>query len=164
MKERDLSPFIEFAKNNKDWKFIIMGRIHHKQYYKSLDIDNETTIYIGELPAPLHLYVTMKATVGIVTYDTETLNAIFCAPNKVWEYNAYGVPIIAKSNPVLYNIVDRYKNGAIFNTNDSKDVSAAIDRIMADYPQCRQNSIDYYKSYHYLDEVRKIFGAYIQPS
>ena len=43
-------------------------------------------IYIPQIPSPQHLFVTSIAYIGILVYDPISLNQIFCAPNKIFEY------------------------------------------------------------------------------
>ena len=56
---------------------------------------------------PNHLAVTSHAAVGIAVYNSsgasllERLNAQYCAPNKIYEYAGFGIPILGNDVPGL---------------------------------------------------------------
>ena len=65
----------------------------------------ENTLYYESIPAPKHLEVTSRAHIGIVFYDGANLNKAFCAPNKIYEYSSFGLPMLANRMPGLMNTV-----------------------------------------------------------
>lgn len=62
-------------------------------------------LYYESIPAPGHLEVTSRAHIGVVFYDGANLNKAFCAPNKIYEYSSFGMPMIANRIPGLLNTV-----------------------------------------------------------
>ena len=83
------------------WRLVLMG---HATY--GMELIKQACpdlIHISHIDAPEHLDVTSHAYVGLVTYSYKSLNNIFCAPNKIWEYAAFGVPLVC--SPLWFGVV-----------------------------------------------------------
>ncbi len=94
--ERDLSLSLSVISEKTKYTAVIMGR-DYGLLDKYLEIDPEI-IYIPFVVPPLHLHVTSWAKIGIIMYDYKSLNTVFCAPNKVWEYGGFGLPMLCNDN------------------------------------------------------------------
>lgn len=103
-------------------------------------------VYSGWVTAPNHLQITSKAFIGIVFYDGDyCLNNAFCAPNKIYEYGAFGVPMIANNIPGLKNTVGIA--GAAFCCDLSVDsIVEGINSISACYDNMRESAFDFYRA------------------
>ena len=138
--ERDLS-FILKAVNELSENFIpiLMGRdfgmVEHYQ------IICPRLIHIAFIPSPQHLYITSLARVGILMYDPISLNQIFCAPNKIFEYSGYGVPMIGNNIPGLSIPFQQFTCGKIFNDScNSTEIKKMILDIDDNFEQYSQNA------------------------
>jgi glycosyltransferase involved in cell wall biosynthesis len=67
-----------------------------------------------------------------VRYNFDCLNNLYCAPNKIFEYGSFGIPILANDVPGLQETVRRYSAGLCVNAQES-DLSEALDRIEGHY-------------------------------
>jgi glycosyltransferase involved in cell wall biosynthesis len=67
-----------------------------------------------------------------VGYNYDSLNNLYCAPNKVFEYGSFGIPILANDVPGLQDTVKRYSAGMCVNAREV-DLSQALDRIERQY-------------------------------
>ena len=94
---------------------------------------------------PLHLHITSHAHIGIVTYTYESLNNIFCAPNKIYEYSGFGIPMIANKIPGLENTVGKFNAGKCVEF-ESKQLMKAIKEIDDNYEQYSANSLSLYNA------------------
>lgn len=57
------------------------------------------------------LHWTTGATLGTIPYENTGLNHLYCSPNKLWEYPAAGVPILATDLPEMAKRIRRYGIG-----------------------------------------------------
>ena len=90
------------------------------------------TLYYESIPAPRHLEVTSRAHIGVVFYDGSNLNKAFCAPNKIYEYSSFGMPMIANRIPGLLNTVGAAGCAECVDLRADK-IADAIDAIDKDY-------------------------------
>lgn len=105
--DRNLLPLAEAMKALPDCELWLMGQDHG--FVDSLLKVNSNIKYLGYIPAPLHLEITSQASIGIISYDLINLNNLYCAPNKIWEYTGFGIPVIANDVLSLRTEVPRPK-------------------------------------------------------
>lgn len=87
------------AECGEPWVFAVMGRD-----LGALDALRRATpsiVCIPYEPPPAHLAVASHAYIGIAKYDHTSLNNVFCAPNKIWEYAGFGIPCLGSHMPSL---------------------------------------------------------------
>lgn len=109
----------------EDWCFVCMGK-DHLGLAEQLSSTCQNFIYAGYIPAPLHLEITRLCHVGIVTYEPDSLNTIFCAPNKTWEYMAFGLPILCSDLPGLKALTSASKAGFTVDFTKPDRVKSAL--------------------------------------
>jgi glycosyltransferase involved in cell wall biosynthesis len=78
------------------------------------------------------LLFTSYCHIGLVSYDTNILNNAYCAPNKIYEYTAYGKPIIGNNIPGL-KVLENYKAGILVDENDENSILSALSRLEESY-------------------------------
>ncbi|MBT3171149.1 MAG: glycosyltransferase [Rhodospirillaceae bacterium] len=65
-------------------------------------------IYLGRVPRD-HLHDILQCCdIGIVYYFSRTLNQLYCAPNKIYEYAQAGLPMISSCQPPLRPVHEKY--------------------------------------------------------
>jgi glycosyltransferase involved in cell wall biosynthesis len=70
------------------------------------------------------------------------LNFKLALPNKVFEYVAAGVPLLAADLPEVRRIVDAYQVGLCFDPDDPRDIADCMNRLVTDpgfLGRCRAN-------------------------
>jgi glycosyltransferase involved in cell wall biosynthesis len=78
---------------------------------------------------------TAGADIGLVPYQATSLNSYYCTPNKLFEFIAAGVPLLASDLPELRRIVIGNGIGAVANMSDANAAAAAISAGFADSKQ-----------------------------
>lgn len=131
--DRDLCIIAEaLAELNDDFVFVLIG----KEFYNGVDKVKKiykNTIYLGNFPAPFHLQITSHAMIGIANYDYSSLNNLFCAPNKIFEYAGFGIPILANDVPGLKSTVGKYNAGICADFSDVSNIVNSIHEIVKNY-------------------------------
>ncbi|HET7118088.1 MAG TPA: hypothetical protein VFI29_16440 [Hanamia sp.] len=77
-----------------------------------MNISKKVFILNSQLP-PFHLNYIKYADVGIGLYRPTTLNQIYAAPNRLYEFTKFGVPVILPDFPSFKALSSIYKYGII---------------------------------------------------
>lgn len=155
--ERDLRPFARaLSMLNKDYAFVLMGRNHGHSFEKIKEIYQDT-FYIPEIPSPYHLEVTSHAYIGLLIYNRTSLNNIFCAPNKIYEYACFGIPMIGNDIPGLLYPIDNNFLGKCSDINSVESIANSLSIIEAEYEHIRQNVLTFYKRETIDDTIKRLF-------
>lgn len=159
-KERDLTDFMSFFKSLTDeYIFVLVGKDYGMlSKYKSI---NPSLIHIDYLSAPEYLFFTSIAYIGIVTYEMHSLNSVYCAPNKIYEYASFGVPMIGNNIPGLKYTVGLYQAGVIIDELRENEICSAICEINANYQFYRENSKTLFLSVDNKSTIHKALKAMI---
>lgn len=115
------------------------ARREDRTHVMKLCASHERTCYKGYVPAPEHLAYTARAHIGLLPYRPtknarfSPLNALYCAPNKVWEYSAFGLPMIGSDVPGLFETLELQHAGLTVNDSDVNSIIGAIETICNSY-------------------------------
>ena len=157
--DRDLTELADAMRIiNTDYYLVLMGPILNdtigiiKRKY-------EKTIYIGSAPAPYHLEVTSHASIGIANYDDSCLNNLFCAPNKIYEYSAFGIPIIGSKVPGLESTIGLAGAGVCVDFKNPNAIADGLREIINNYQDYSQRAKDFYYSTDNYQTMRIIVEA-----
>lgn len=133
--ERDIRPLAAAVSElGPPWRFVAMGR--DLGFVPEVARVCPDLIHIPFVDPPLHLDVTSHAHVGLLTYTPSSLNHLFCAPNKVWEFAGMGVPMVCDDIPALRAQVGAAGAGICVdfaNRSAVIDALLKIDRLYGDY-------------------------------
>lgn len=135
---------VAYVLKNKyqNFVFVLMGLDRYKDK-ESITKQFDNVIYADYIPAPLHLEITSRARIGLLYYEPYSMNQAFCAPNKIYEYSAFGVPMIGNSIPGLINTI-KASNAGICIELDEKSIDNALDIILKNYDFYSKNALDFY--------------------
>ena len=81
------------------------------------------------------LSYTQSADLGIIPYRPVCLNTRFCTPNKLFEFIAAGLPIVASDLPELRRFVVGLDIGLVGDTASAQGIAALLDKFFADPAQ-----------------------------
>jgi glycosyltransferase involved in cell wall biosynthesis len=88
--------------------------------------------FLPPVPQDELLLWTASADVGVIPYRNVGLNNYYSLPNKLFEYIAAGIPVVASDFPELRRVIEEFKVGCTFNPDDPKDIARAINWILED--------------------------------
>lgn len=145
-RSRNLDKVCEAVKDMPGYCIVLMGK-GDTSYINELKQKYPQIIHISFIAPPEHLYVTSWAHIAIVKYDFVVLNAIFCAPNKTWEYTGFGIPVLCHDIPGLRYTIGQYKAGVCADMDDTEAIKAAITEMDSNYEEYSQNAIAFYVSF-----------------
>ena len=155
LRERSLLPLLRSSVDwPSDWQLVLMGR---DQGY----LDECLRIAPKVIPLPFqeppgHLMVTRFASVGVCCYEYDSLNSIFCAPNKIWEYSAWSLPMLCNDVPGLSETVGAYGAGMCVDFADPTAITLALHHIFNNESEYRANSKALFESCDVEDLMLRI--------
>lgn len=128
--DRDLDIIAEAVERMPDYVLYIMGR--ENDFCKGLLQRHKNIEYLGYIAPPNHIFISKYASVGLLPYKPSIvegyseLNALYCAPNKIFEYACQGLPMVGSDVP---GIKAPFMNYCIGECYDDKSVESIIDAI-----------------------------------
>ncbi|MCI1779359.1 MAG: hypothetical protein LKI53_05310 [Bacteroidales bacterium] len=143
-RERDLTKLVEASLewNSNEYNLILLGKD-----YGMLDVYrkiNPNILHIPFVSPPLHLNITSWAYIGVIAYDLKSLNTIYCAPNKVWEFSGFGIPVLGSCNPGLFSSIGYFNAGKLVDFYNCDKIINGIDFIINNYDIMRKNAVKMY--------------------
>lgn len=118
-------------------------------------------VYVNYIPAPYHLEVTSYAHIGIVFYRNDSLNKVYCAPNKIYEYSGFGIPMLANDIPGLKNTIGRAGAGECIELV-TENIIEAIEKIELKYEIYSKNAKKFFKKTDNLETMKKLFKGLVK--
>ncbi|HEX6688020.1 MAG TPA: glycosyltransferase [Solirubrobacterales bacterium] len=104
-----------------------------------------------------------EATVGVIPYEPVGLNNTYTTPNKLFDYMAAGLPVVASRLPELVRFVEQGEIGLTFAPGDAAALAAALNEILADperYREMRERARGAARRYTWERESRKLLALY----
>lgn len=116
---------------NIDITLNLAGNFESEELKKELMLDKnwEKVNYFGTVSPGEVVQLLQKSRIGLVTFLPEP-NHIESQPNKMFEYMAAALPLIASNFPLWKEIVEGNKCGICIDPNRPEDISNAIDYMM----------------------------------
>ena len=124
--------------------FVLMGE--GKEYVKELKKTLPELYYVDYIPAPFHLNITQTAAIGFLAYDYSSLNHIFCAPNKMFEYSMFGLPMLCNDVSGLFSTVGTARAGLCVDFSSTDIIVSALTQLDKHYQKFRENSFKFYNT------------------
>lgn len=143
-----------------DYTLVLMGG-GDPEYIKFLKDKYKNIIFTGFITPPDHLLVTSHARIGIVKYDYIYLDHAYCAPNKIWEYTGFGIPVLGNDLPGLESTIGQAGAGLCIAMDTPESIVQAIKTIESNYEQYSANAKKFYESYDLDKALRDIVTTYI---
>lgn len=158
LSDRNLEPLVKASSFlNENFQLVIMGKdtSNRISYLKEI---NPSLIHIPWVAPPDHLNITSHCHIGVAFYDFDSLNSIYCAPNKIWEYSGFSIPILGQNLPGLQTTIAHAEAGICVDLNETDQIVSAILKIDQDYIKYSRNSQKFYDSVDFRDQVQKVIN------
>lgn len=152
--DRDLEKVAVALADKPDYVLYIVGKVFSQSGENILAyLKNKFKVeYLGGFNPPSHLHFLKYSYIGVLPYkpvksqSSDELNALYCAPNKIFEYAGFGVPMIGSDVMGLKLPFERWNIGRCYQDASEESVIKAIDYIESDYESMRKNCYDFYNS------------------
>lgn len=118
--------------------------------------------YIPFQTPPCHLLITKHADIGLLPYVpnindvNSSLNALYCAPNKLYEYAAYGIPMIGSDVLGLVEPFEKYDIGVVCKAFTTENIQQAINYLLSNYRAMAENCKTFYNKIDLREVVNNI--------
>jgi len=156
-RERDIRPVGRAVESlGSGWKFAVVGE--DQGFLPAVIEACPQTIHIPFVPPPDHLQITSHATIGVLAYCFDNLNNVFCAPNKIWEYAGFGLPMLGNDVPGL-RVLEEHQAGLCADFQSPAAVQGALQDLARDHEQLGKASMALYDRFELGDLVRDIAAA-----
>ncbi len=146
--ERPLEPILEAIKNTNDaYVLAVLGP--RSPYLDRLETKySDRFLYLGHMKAPSHLEVASHADIAYICYvpQNTSINAVFCAPNKVYEFAGFGIPMLSNDIPGLRYLVEYNKMGVCVPQMETHAFLSALQRLEAEHDAMSAAAQRYYDS------------------
>lgn len=157
--DRNLDKFAKAVQELGDcYCLYVVGKVWESGFEKLME-KYPFIEYLGYYPAPNHLLFLPYAHIGLLPYTPTSghlyrseLNALYCAPNKIFEYSGYGIPMLGTDVPGLRQPFQQYDIGVCCKELSSKAIIESIKEIEQSYEIMSKNCKKFYDSVD-LDEI-----------
>lgn len=108
------------------------------------------------------LFYTASADIGLMPYlKSKNLNNLYSSPNKLYEFIAAGLPILANDLPYYHDIIEKYNNGIVRTIEDPQSFARAVQEIFScDLQSFRLNAWTAYQELNWDKESEKLLMLY----
>lgn len=166
-RERGIVEIVESLDHLQDRKIklVIIGKFQEKGIKLELEGAFKTrNIEFKGWLVQKEAYQEMRdATIGLVCFlpSPNNINAI---PNKIFEYMAAGIPIVASNFPLWKEIIEKNKAGLTVNPTNPKDIARAIQHLLSHPTEARKMGENGKKAvlerYNWEGEGKKLLKIY----
>lgn len=166
--DRSLIPYAEaMAVLGEDYVMYTMGSAQDSigaKMIEELKSKFPNVVDLGFVPAPNHLVFTQYGHIGLLPYvaggnhQFSPLNALYCAPNKIWEYARFGLPMLGSDVPGLSSIFTARGIG-MTSASDPKSIAKGISALWDNYEEVSSRSREYYETVDFRRIVADIIES-----
>ena len=140
--ERNLTFLVECLKAlPENYRMLIIGDGDGLPELKALagrlGVDSRI-VFTGRLSNAEMLHRLDSCHIGIISYPFTSYNNIYCAPNKIFEYAAMGLPFIATEQPIFKHAQEQYHTGRVFRYNDISSFVKETQELVKTYSEDHQ--------------------------
>lgn len=163
-KERRLEEFCQAIELLPD-EYVLMVMGAGGVYFQDLKrrYESKRVLFEDFIRPPYHLAVTKMSVLGVLTYNplnttmAGVINPLYCAPNKIFEFSRYGIPMISNDVPGLKFIFEGYHCGDIVSYPVTPEKVAEMILLIIDNEEnMRIGAQKYYESIDFPSIVRNI--------
>jgi glycosyltransferase involved in cell wall biosynthesis len=166
---RGLEPLVQAAALLERGVLVLMGWGRLEADLAALVRRKELSDRVKILPpvsqAELPRY-TSGADVGVIPYEPVGLNNYFTTPNKLFEYIAAGLPVIASDLPELRKVLHGHRVGVTFERAEASEIAHALNSVLCEpalLAEMRANALAVRNEYTWERQALKLLEVYDDP-
>lgn len=150
--DRNFDTYATAIEQMNDYAFYVAGKIFSsKEEYILQDLlSKHNVVYLGAFDPPKHLVLVQYAHIGLLPYKPEKgdggLNALYCAPNKIYEYAGFGVPMVGSDVLGLRQTFEKWNIGRCCDFNDTDSIAHAINEVDDQHDEMSKNCYPFFDS------------------
>jgi len=146
-----INNFIEAAKmlDNKNIFFLFVGKQNTEVKVLADNLKLNNVIFVDEVPHSELKNIYSFLDLGFILYKGVDDNFEYCAPNKLYEYWAYGVPVIAHKLKGLEREFNNKKAGELINMEHPEEIKNTIEEYLKENK--RDEIFRFYKGNYNLE-------------
>lgn len=152
--DRDYESCAKSISKMNDYALYIVGNANSKNAKDLLSklTEEYNAVYLGGFNPPTHLSLVKYARIGLLPYKPSKgaglseLNALYCAPNKIWEYAGFGVPMVGSDVLGLKLPFEQWNIGRCCDLNDESSIIEAIEEVDRNHDEMSRNCYKFYDS------------------
>lgn len=111
-------------------------------------------------PSVLHKY-TSSADVGLLLYENNCLNHLYCLPNKIFEYFMANLPVAASNLLETSGIIKKYNAGYVLDSNTKIGISDLINQVSKKDLSFKRSRIPEINSvYNWENQEKELLNLY----
>ncbi|MEH8021232.1 glycosyltransferase [Rheinheimera metallidurans] len=135
----------------EEYVVLLMGDGDGLQYLKS-KFASDRVLFLGFIKYPDYLHITKASYIGFLSYFAKAgslntaLNTLYCAPNKIYEYSAFGLPFISNNLPALQVFANEHFSGIVLDKLTPENIAKAILSINAAYTTYQEGALKLFYS------------------
>jgi hypothetical protein len=119
----------------KGYFFLIVGKQSPEIEQALLRFKSrENILIINEVPHDKLLFIYPYIDWGLILYKPIDLNFSYCAPNKLYEYWSYGIPVLAHQLEGLAGVLKDPVQGRLFDFENHTGIQKSIKEFLAIKP------------------------------
>ncbi len=160
--DRDLESVADALEPMENYVLYLLGRPNN--YLDKLLHKKPTIEYLGYIQPPYHICAARYADLGLLPYkptksmrEHSELNALYCAPNKIYEYASQGLPMIGPDIPGLKFPFELYGVGECYQGNE-RSIMQAIYKVESNIDEYKANCLKFWELDNIADIVYSIIS------
>jgi len=135
--ERGLEELLKAAKltTNPKIKFVFIGMDAWNGTLQKKAVEMNITdrvVFLPPVPSEELPQITVDADMGFILFRNTCLNHYYSLPNKLYEYQMAGIPIISSDFPELKRVLTEVGSGLTVNPESVEEIASAVDRLAQD--------------------------------
>jgi glycosyltransferase involved in cell wall biosynthesis len=159
--------YLKFIEKNKNpnYRFLFIGKAEEQvsSLLANLARSDSRVMIVNEIPHSELFKYYSSIDIGVILYRAVDQNVEFCAPNKLYEFWAHGIPVIAHRLKGLLDIWKIEEMGELIDFNDSDQINMAIIKLTSYAPHHRENLKRFFNSdlnvNKYLKELKETIAV-----
>lgn len=161
--DRNFEPFAKAVENlSNDYCLYMFGKcgVEVQKQFDEFCNKYKSVKYMGFVNPPQHLVFLKYARIALLPYSPESadgynydiLNALYCAPNKIFEYSGSHLPMIGTDVLGLKESFEKYNIGVCCKDLNVKTIEEAIKYVDNNYDIMKKNTQIFFDSIN-IDKI-----------